>query len=156
MAILAQNKNTTIRSTPEMTENAIFGSTPSRKSTVITTVNMQPDIIIGLCSVMDGACRMVIIGRRKRKKHFTRKSPFNTRACLLGLVFLRSRMPRMRIVIRWVEMAAGEGFLNSQLSPKPHGMNCILRWPGCGKFGRSCQTHNNNHGQDTRLLDHMI
>ena len=71
--------------------------------------------------------------QEKRKKHFTRKSPFNTRACRLGLVLLRSRMAPMRIVICWVEMAAGEGFLNSQLSPKPHGMNGILRWPGCGK-----------------------
>lgn len=94
---------------------------------------MQPDIVIGPCSVMDGACRMAIIGCRKKKKHFTRKSPFNTRACRLGLVLLRSRMAPMRIVICWVEMAAGEGFLNSQLSPKPHGMNGILRWPGCGK-----------------------
>lgn len=46
-------------------------------------------------------------------------------------------MAWMRIVICWVEMAAGEGFLNSRLSPKPHGMNGILGWPGYGKAGEA-------------------
>lgn len=66
-------------------------------------------------------------------------------------------MASTRIVIRWVEMAAGEGFLNSQLSPKPHGMNGMLGWPGYGKAGRSCQTDtSNNSSQEARLSDHMI
>ena len=65
-------------------------------------------------------------------------------------------MPRVRIVICWVEIAAGEWFLNSQLPPKPHGMNGILGWPGCGKTGEACQTNSDNTSQETRLSDHMI
>ena len=57
-----------------MTEKSIFGSTQSRKdhrdNPGYSTVDMQPDIVIGPCSVMDGACRMAIIGRRKKEKTF--------------------------------------------------------------------------------------
>lgn len=54
----------------EKTGNAIFGSTQSRKKQRDNHRKHASGIVIGPCSVMDGACRTVIIGRGKKEKTF--------------------------------------------------------------------------------------